>query len=140
MTERAFTACVLLPVSVSDGMGGRAPSTIFRYSSARRMLTQSNIVSCVSRSRVSISGRLSHAAFPIGALCGVGFTTFVDDAEVEAEAARAAPRRASCRIFPARPRSRENHARTLCHGCAPSLEDPEAEEDDGCGTANTASI
>ena len=143
--KRTFTACVLLPMmSVSsDGMGGRAPSTIFRYSSApsRRMLIQSNIVNCVSRSRDSISGRrlLSPTAFSnvtvvvVLGLCGVGVTTFVD-----ADAARAAPRSATCSILPARPRSRENHARTLFHGCDASLEAP-AEEDE-CGTLSTVSI
>jgi len=134
--KRTFTARVLLPVSVSDGMGGRAPSTIFWYSSARRRLTQSIIVNCVSRSRDSISGRLSQldvVVVVVVGLCGAEVTTFVD-----ADAALAAPRRATCSIFPARPRSRENHARTLCHDCAASLlEDPEADE---CGTANTASI
>jgi len=117
-------------------MGGRAPSTIFWYSSARRRLTQSIIVNCVSRSRDSISGRLSQldvVVVVVVGLCGAEVTTFVD-----ADAALAAPRRATCSIFPARPRSRENHARTLCHDCAASLlEDPEADE---CGTANTASI
>ena len=115
-------------------MGGRAPSTIFRYSSsARRMLTQSNIVNCVSRSRDSISGRLSQTAFSnVVGLCGVGVTAFVD-----ADAARAAPRRASCSILPARPRSRENHARTLFHGCDASLGCPEVVE---CGTVSTVSI
>ena len=143
--KHTFTACVLLPMSVSsDGMGGRAPSTIFRYSSApsRRMLIQSNIVNCVSRSRDSISGRrlLSQTAFSNAVvvavaegLCGVGVTTFVD-----ADAARAAPRSATCSILPARPRSRENHARTLFQGCDASLEAPE--EEDECGTVSTASI
>jgi hypothetical protein len=138
--KHTFTACVLLPMSVSsDGMGGRAPSTIFRYSSApsRRMLIQSNIVNCVSRSRDSISGRrlLSQTAFSnvvLVGLCGVGVTTFVD-----ADAARAAPRSATCSILPARPRSRENHARTLFHGCDASLEAPEEDE---CGTVSTVSI
>jgi hypothetical protein len=140
--KHTFTACVLLPMSVSsDGMGGRAPSTIFRYSSApsRRMLIQSNIVNCVSRSRDSISGRrlLSQTAFsnvvPVVVVCGVGVTTFVD-----ADAARAAPRSATCSILPARPRSRENHARTLFHGCDASLVAPE--EEDECGTVSTVSI
>ncbi len=136
--KHTFTACVLLPMSApSDGIGGRAPSAIFRYSSARRMLTQSNIVNCVSRSRASISGRrlLSQTAFSnaVVGLCGVGVTTFVD-----ADAARAAPRSASCSILPARPRSRENHARTLFHDCDASLEAPG--EEDECGTESTASI
>jgi hypothetical protein len=145
--KHTFTACVLLPMSLSsDGMGGRAPSTNFRYSSApsRRMLIQSNIVNCVSRSRDSISGGrllLSQTAFSnavpvvvvLVGLCGVGVTTFVD-----ADAARAAPRSATCSILPARPRSRENHARTLFHGCDASLEAPE--EEDECGTVSTASI
>jgi hypothetical protein len=140
--KHTFTACVLLPMSVSsDGMGGRAPSTIFRYSSApsRRMLIQSNIVNCVSRSRDSISGRrsLSQTAFSnmvvVGLWCGVGVTSFVD-----ADAARAAPRSATCSIRPARPRSRENHARTLFHGCDASLEAPEEEFE--CGTVSTVSI
>jgi hypothetical protein len=141
--KHTFTACVLLPMSVSsDGMGGRAPSTIFRYSSApsRRMLIQSNIVNCVSRSRDSISGRrsLSQTAFSnmvvvVGLWCGVGVTSFVD-----ADAARAAPRSATCSILPARPRSRENHARTLFHGCDASPEAPEEEFE--CGTVSTVSI
>lgn len=66
-------------------------------------------------------------------LCGVGVTTFVD-----ADAARAAPRSATCSILPARPRSRENHARTLFHGCDASPEAPEEEEE--CGTVSTVSI
>jgi hypothetical protein len=130
--KRTFTACVLLPASVSDGMGGRAPSTIFLYSSDCRMLIQSNIVSCVSRSRDSISGGRTAFSNVVG-LWGVGVTPFVD-----ADAARAAPRSASCSILPARPRSRENHARTLFHGCDASLEAPE--EDEECGTASTVSI
>jgi len=92
-----------------------------------------------SRSRDSISGRrlLSQTAFSnvvvaVG-LCGVGVTTFVD-----ADAARAAPRSATCSILPARPRSRENHARTLFHGCDASPEAPEEEEE--CGTVSTVSI
>jgi len=105
------------------------------------MLIQSNIVNCVSRNRDSISGRrlLSQTAFsnvvPVVVLvvCGVGVTTFVD-----ADAARAAPRSATCSILPARPRSRENHARTLFHGCDASLEGPE--EEDECGTVSTVSI
>jgi len=140
--KRTFTTCVLLPTSVSDGIGGRAPSTIFWYSSARRTLTtDSGIVGCVSRSCDSISGWLSHTAFVIAGLCGIGVTTFVVDAD---DAALAAPMRASCRIFPARPRSRENHARTLFHDCcAPALlleGSSDEEELDECGTANTASI
>lgn len=150
--KRTFTTCVLLPVSVSDGgIGGRAPSTIFWYSSARRTLLAHSAASiilgcCLSRSRDSmISGlrRLSHTtAFVVVALSGVGVTTFVVDAD---DAALAAPMRASCRIFPARPRSRENHARTLFHDCcAPAslLEGSSDEEGevDECGTANTASI
>jgi hypothetical protein len=104
------------------------------------MLIQSNIVNCVSRSCDSISGRrllLSRTAFSnmavVVGLCGVGVTTFVD-----ADAARAAPRSATCSILPARPRSRENHARTLFHGCEASLEAPE--EEDECGTLSTVSI
>ena len=138
--KRTFTTCDLLPISVSDGIGGRAPSTIFWYSSARRTLTHSSIVSCVSRSRDSISGRPSHAAaFVIAGLCGVGVATFVD----ADDAALAAPMRASWSIFPARPRSRENHARTLFHDCAPALLEGSSEEVvvvDECGSANTASI
>jgi hypothetical protein len=131
--QHTFTACVLLPTSVSDGRGGRAPSTIFRYSSDCWMLIQSNIVNCVSRSRDSIPGRLSQTAFSnVVGLCGVGVTAFVD-----VDAARAAPMRASCSILPARPRSRENHARTLFHGCDASLE---ASEEAGCGTESTVSI
>jgi len=101
------------------------------------MLIQSNIVICESRSRDSISGprSLSQTAFSnvVLGLCGVGVTTFVD-----ADAARAAPRIATCSILPARPRSRENHARTLFHGCDASLEAPE--EEDECGTVSTVSI
>ena len=110
------------------------------------MLIRSNIVIWASsRSRDSISGgrlllpsqktAFSNAVLVLVlvlGLCGVGVTTFVD-----AEAARAAPRSATCSILPARPRSRENHARTLFHGCDASLEAPEEEE---CGTESTASI
>lgn len=104
------------------------------------MLIQSNIVNCVSRSRGSISGRrlpsqtaFSNVVAVVVGLCGVGVTTFVD-----ADAARAAPRSATCSILPARPRSRENHARTLFHGCDASSEAPE--EEDECGTVSTVSI
>ena len=68
--------------------------------------------------------------FSIAALRGGGVTAFVD-----ADAARAAPR-ATCSIFPARPRSREIHARTLSHGCDGSPDDDLW--GDECGTAKTA--